>query len=93
MISHKKTPRHEAGASVSVQQSLELKPQRKLAYAIPAGVAEARGENPSEGAGCERACTLTQILAWIVEVGVVGEIGKAALELQLESLREVEILS
>jgi len=69
----------------------ELNPQRKLSDAVSAGVAEARGENLSE---CALAVsTLSQILARIIEVWVIGEIGKAAFELDHDSLRDPEVLS
>ena len=59
--------------------------------AIASGVAFARFLNLSE---CTLAVnTLGQIVARIIEVGVVGKIGKAALDLQPDPLRELEILS
>ena len=70
--------------------TLELKPQRKLPDAVTAGVADARGKNLSECALAVNA--LSQIVARIVEVWVVGEIGEAAFELQLKPLREPEVL-
>src|SRR6266496_3434581 len=68
----------------------ELNPQRNLADAIPAGVTGARLKYLSE---CALAVnTFTQIVARIIEVWMVREIGKAALELQLKPLGELEIL-
>ena len=63
----------------------------ELTDAIASGVAYPRFLNLSE---CALAVnTLSQIVARIIEVGVVGEIGKAALDIQPEPLREPEILS
>src|SRR5437762_10304109 len=68
--------------------TLELKPQGKLTNAVAAGVAFARGENLPECAIGARISRLSQVVARIIEVYMVGEIGKAGLELQLKSLRE-----
>jgi hypothetical protein len=65
-------------------QGLEFNPQRKLPHAVSSGVTLASGLHLSE-------CALTQIVARIIEVRVVGNVGKAALELQLKPFRELEI--
>src|ERR1700693_1807990 len=72
------------------EAGLKFDPQRKLPDAVAAGVSAARLENLSE---CALAVnTLSQIVARIIEVCVVGEIGEAAFELQLKPLREPEVL-
>ena len=70
---------------------LEFNPQRKLPNAVPSGVTDASGLNLSE---CADAIVVSfgQIVAWIIPVWVVGEVGKAALELQLNPLCDLEIL-
>ena len=70
---------------------LELEPQRKLPDAVATGVTEARGLNLSECAQAGVPVNLSQVVARIVEVRVVGQIGEAALELQPKSLREPEV--
>jgi hypothetical protein len=68
----------------------ELNPSRELSNAVAAGVTAARLENLSE---CALAVsTLSQILARIIEVWVIGEIRKTALELEHDSLRDPEVL-
>src|SRR5262249_7750593 len=74
------------------QLALKLKPQRKLSDAVSAGVTFARGENLSECAQAGVPVNLSQVVARIVEVRVVGEIGKAGLELQPKPLREPKTL-
>jgi hypothetical protein len=78
--------------ALSSCNNLEFNPQRKLPDAVSSCVTFARGENLSECALARRSRTLSQILARIIEVYVVGEIGKAGLELQLKPLRELEVL-
>jgi hypothetical protein len=68
----------------------ELNSQRELTNPVASSVADARGENLSECA--LTVGTLSQILARIIEVWVIGEIAKAALELEHDSLSEPEIL-
>ena len=76
--------------ALSSCNNLEFNPQRKLPDAVSSCVTFARGENLSE---CALAVNiLTQIVPRIIEVWMVREIGKAALELQLKPLRELEIL-
>jgi hypothetical protein len=79
--------------AVSSRDNLKFNPERELSDAVPSGVAGARSENLSECALARRSRTLSQILARIIEVWVVGDIGKAALELQLKPLRELEVFS
>ena len=68
----------------------ELNSQRELTNPVASSVAHARGENLSE---CTLAVsTLSQILARIIEIGVIGQIGKAAFELDQYSLRDPEVL-
>src|SRR5437867_457738 len=78
--------------AIKLIASLELKPQRELPDAVAAGVTNTGGENLSECAVGARISRLSQVVARIIEVYVVGEIGKAALELQPKPLREPEIL-
>ena len=68
----------------------ELNSQGELTNPVASGVAHARGEDLSECALAVNA--LGQILARIIEVWVIGEIGKAAFELDHDSLRDPEIL-
>ena len=51
------------------------------------------GENLSECALARIPRTLSQILARIIEVWVIGQIGKAAFELEHDSVRDPEVLS
>ena len=78
--------------ALSSCNNLEFNPQRELPDAVSSCVTFARGENLSECALARRSRTLSQILARIIKVWVVGDIGKAALELQLKSFCELEIL-
>ena len=80
------------GRASDPEAILEFKSQRKLPNAVPAGVTGASFLNLSERTYGGISSTLTQIVARIIEVGVVGEIGKAALELQLKPFRELEVL-
>jgi len=83
MVSVLEPPQHDTGLPIAVR--LKFKSQRKLPDTVASGVSLTRGKDLSE-------CAFTQIVARIIEVYVVGEIGKAAFELQLKPLRELEIL-
>src|ERR1700730_17019009 len=71
---------------------LKFNPQCQLPDAVSAGVTEASGENLSECAAAARS-PLSQILARIIEVRVVQDIGKARLELECDPLRQPESLA
>ena len=71
---------------------LKFNPQCQLPDAVSAGVTEASGKNLSECAVAARS-PLSQIVARIIEVRVVQNIGKATLELECDPLRHVESLA
>ena len=64
---------------------LELNPQRKLPNTVASGVTGARFGNHSKAG-------VSQIIRRIVEIYVVGEIGKAAFEFEHDSLSDPEVL-
>jgi hypothetical protein len=70
---------------------LKFNPQCQLPDTISAGVTDASGENLSE---CTLAVnTLSQILARIIEVWMVQDVGKARLELECDPLCHPESLA
>src|SRR5215471_12456567 len=74
---------------------LKFKPQSELSDAVSTRVTDASGENLSECAGVvrvARSSSLSQIVARIIKVWMVGQVGKAALELQPKSFGELEVL-
>ncbi len=79
------------------ERRLKFNPQRKLPDTVPSGVTDASGENLSEctlaGACAGVEYTLSQILARIIEVWVVQDVGKARLELECDPLCHPESLA
>jgi len=74
-----------------LELGLKFNPQRHLPDTVSAGVTGARALDLSE---CALAVnTLSQILARIIEVWVVQDIGKASLELERDPFRQPESLA
>ena len=74
------------------QQLLELDPQCQLPDTVAAGIAAASALHLSKCAyASRRARTLSQIVARVIQVYVIGDIGKAALELQLNPFLKLEV--
>jgi hypothetical protein len=72
--------------------ALKLDPQCKLPDAVAAGVTAAGALNLTECALTRQSRTLSQIVARVVQVYVIRDIGEAAFELQPHPFRELEVL-